>query len=210
MADNNRHDNHFEGCGCEHDPINSGQELTLFKYIDTTKIFCLNEKVSDSGKNCIKPFDKRLDRTIFLESDDDDPQLILHIPFTESVKLKSFAIVGGENGESANRAKIWINRVGVDFSNIDSIPPTQEWELIDNDRNCTARYSTKLQKFQNVNSITIFFDDNFGASTTKIYYIGFWGETLGLKREVVQTVYELRPNASLSKQANETSIRFGY
>lgn len=41
-----------------------------------------------------------------LDSHDDDPELILYIPFTRVVKLKSINIIGGHAGEGTAPAKI--------------------------------------------------------------------------------------------------------
>lgn len=45
-----------------------------------------------------KPFHERLDRERFLESEDDDPQLLIHIPFTCPVKIRALTILGGDDG----------------------------------------------------------------------------------------------------------------
>ena len=41
-----------------------------------------------------------------LDSHDDDPELVLYIPFTRVVKLKSINIIGGHAGEGTAPAKI--------------------------------------------------------------------------------------------------------
>lgn len=41
-----------------------------------------------------------------LDSHDDDPELVLYIPFTRVVKLKSINITGGHAGEGTAPAKI--------------------------------------------------------------------------------------------------------
>jgi hypothetical protein len=41
-----------------------------------------------------------------LDSHDDDPELILYIPFTRVVKLKSINVIGGHAGEGTAPAKI--------------------------------------------------------------------------------------------------------
>jgi hypothetical protein len=61
--------------------------LGRFGFIDRDRVICLNERMEGMGKRCIKPWDMRLDTREFVDSDEDDPQLILTIPFTVAVKV---------------------------------------------------------------------------------------------------------------------------
>lgn len=68
---------------------------------------CLNEAVSGSCQKVFKPWDKRLDFTgPTLTSDDDDPELLIHVPFDGSVKLKAICIVGAAEGRSPSKLKV--------------------------------------------------------------------------------------------------------
>eukprot|EP01027_Heterolobosea_sp_BB2_P009620 GEZU01014169.1.p1 GENE.GEZU01014169.1~~GEZU01014169.1.p1 ORF type:complete len:212 (-),score=47.65 GEZU01014169.1:457-1092(-) len=178
----------------DHDHDNKelgGEEQTLYRFIDTTKVVCLNEYQPGAGKNVFKPFDQRKDKSKYLESNEDE-ELILHIPFTVSVKIKNFVIMGGENGGAPSRVKLWVNRHDIDFSNCEEVVPTQELEL-NEDLRGELEYMTKVTKFQNVNSLTMYFPENFGSDTTRIYYIGFKGDFTNHKREVVHAIYEAKP-----------------
>lgn len=44
---------------------------------------CLNESAPGSGLSCLKPWDKRRDPQPRLESEEDDPELIIYVPFTQ-------------------------------------------------------------------------------------------------------------------------------
>ena len=61
---------------------------SLYRFVDTTGIRCLNERVSGSGKNCIKPYAQKAEAEPFVESNEDDPELLLFVPFTEVVKVR--------------------------------------------------------------------------------------------------------------------------
>ncbi len=51
----------------------------------------------------------------------------------------------------------------------------------------------QVAKFGGVHSLDMHFPSNFGASTTRIRFIGLKGDFTERKREAVTAVYELRP-----------------
>ncbi|KOB88815.1 hypothetical protein PFDG_03668, partial [Plasmodium falciparum Dd2] len=48
----------------------------------------------------------------------------------------------------------------------------------------------------NVSYLTLYFYENYGADTTKIFYIGLKGVGTNYIRKAVETVYEASPNLS--------------
>ncbi|CAN6441514.1 unnamed protein product [Victoria cruziana] len=158
----------------EHD---CGSEWSLFKHIDMPKGF--------------------------LESNDGDPELLVFIPFTSDVKIKSISVVGGADGTSPSKMRAFINRDGIDFSDAENMQPVQEWELAENVQGM-LEYQTRYSRFQSVGNLTLHFPENFGGDTTQIYYVGLRGEATQLKRDAVaKVVYELMPNPSDHKVKNE-------
>jgi hypothetical protein len=61
----------------------------------------------------------------------------------------------------------------------------------------------RMAKFNSVYDITIYIPANYGASKTRIYYIGLKGEYLGHKREAVLANYELKPQMKDHKAKEE-------
>lgn len=58
-------------------------------------------------------------------------------------------------------------------------------------------YPLKAVRFTSVNTLSIHIRDNFGADTTRIHYIGLFGDfTPAPRREVVIANYEVTPNIS--------------
>ncbi|CAG8631694.1 23723_t:CDS:2 [Cetraspora pellucida] len=114
----------------------------------------------------------------FVESDVDE-QLILFIPFTGSVKLKSISIKSGPGDSCPSKMKAYINREDIDFDTVDSYTATQEWELISNPDN--IEYITRMAKMYNVRNLTLYFPENFGDDVTRIFYIGLKGEWTEIK-----------------------------
>ncbi|KAJ0986570.1 hypothetical protein J5N97_004926 [Dioscorea zingiberensis] len=193
---------------CAHDHScedhNCSADFSLYKNIDFSRVRALNESVAGSVKSVFKAWERRLDNSEgVLESNDGDPELIVFIPFTSDVKIKSISVVGGAGGTSPSKMRVH-NRDGIDFSDAQNMQPIQEWDLVENLQG-VLEYQTRYARFQSVGSLTLHFPANFGGDTTQIYYIGLRGEATQLKRDVVATiVYEITPNPSDHKTPTET------
>eukprot|EP01117_Protostelium_nocturnum_P007476 TRINITY_DN2672_c0_g1_i1.p1 TRINITY_DN2672_c0_g1~~TRINITY_DN2672_c0_g1_i1.p1 ORF type:complete len:213 (-),score=59.16 TRINITY_DN2672_c0_g1_i1:29-667(-) len=202
------HDEHSEHHGHDHSKdveLERGQEYSLYQHIDTTKVICLNEKIKDSSISIFKPWNERLSKEKYLESDVDE-ELIINIPFTQSIKLKSLIIIGATPEESPKKLKLFTNREDIDFSNASSIKPIQEFDLV-SDPKGEYEYPTKISLFNNVNRIILYIPQNFGANTTKICYVGLKGDYSPLaRREAVITSYESKPQLSDHKLPNESTV----
>ncbi|KAM9982229.1 hypothetical protein ACTFIZ_006756 [Dictyostelium cf. discoideum] len=171
--------------------VDDGIEYSLNRYLDTGTITCLNEKTKGSVRHIFKSWEDRHDLKHFVESCDDE-ELIINIPFGAVTQIKSIIIIGGDGGSSPNKMKAYINNSNIDFGNISSFTCTQEWNLHE-DFEGQIGYSTKPTKFNNINHLTLYFPSNFGSPTTKIYFIALKGVYTSAKREIVNTVYESKP-----------------
>ena len=58
-----------------------GVAYSLYQKIDMNNLTCLNEELENSGKTVFKPWETRLDREKFVQSDADE-ELLINIPFT--------------------------------------------------------------------------------------------------------------------------------
>lgn len=52
----------------------------------------------------------------------------------------------------------------------------------------------KRTLFNNVYSLSLFFEDNYGDDVTRVYYLGFKGEFMRLNKEPVEFLYEKAAN----------------
>jgi hypothetical protein len=97
-----------------------------------------------------------------------------------------------------------MNRDDVDFVNCRELPAAQELELVANAASMGdgggIDYPLKVSKFQNVDSLTIFFSENGGHDVTSVSYVGFKGEVTTARHGVVECVYESAPQAADHKQ----------
>jgi hypothetical protein len=184
------HDHSCEDHDCSSD-------FSLYKHVDLSKVSALNEAIPGSVKSVFRSWEQRLNSSEgHLESNEGDPELLVFIPFTSDVKIKSISVVGGADGTSPSKMRAFINREGIDFSDAQNMQPIQEWDLAENLQG-VLEYQTKYSRFQGVGNLTLHFPDNFGGDATQIHYIGLKGEATQLKRDVVATiVYELTPNPS--------------
>jgi len=148
--------------------------------------------VIDSSKTIFRAKEFMLDKDKSLESNDDDPELLIYIPFNSVVKVKTFILVGGEDGTSPSHIKMFVNHEHPDFSLIQNGIPTQEFDCIQNPEG-ELHYGLRPSKFNNVQSISILVDRNHGADNTKIYYIGFTGIKTNKKKMVLIGNFELKP-----------------
>eukprot|EP01113_Clastostelium_recurvatum_P045257 TRINITY_DN7753_c0_g1_i2.p1 TRINITY_DN7753_c0_g1~~TRINITY_DN7753_c0_g1_i2.p1 ORF type:complete len:214 (+),score=51.79 TRINITY_DN7753_c0_g1_i2:35-643(+) len=183
-----------------------GPEFSLFQHIAIDQVRALNERVVGSVRNVFRPWEDRLDRTRFMDSNEDDPELLVHIPFTGVVKLKSIVVIGGEDGTAPSKMRVFTNRDDIDFSTVNDVVPVQAWDIHEDTRGA-IEYTTRAAKFINVSSLSIHFPSNFGADSSRIYYIGLKGDFQPLKREAVMAVYESKPQPADHKTSSAEMSR---
>ncbi|CAO3671023.1 unnamed protein product [Umbelopsis vinacea] len=128
----------------------------------------------------------------FVESDADE-QLIIFIPFTGSVKLRSICLRSGHGDYAPSKLKIYTNKDGIDFDDVNDLQPVQEYDLVRGSDD-VVEYTTRSTKFSNVRNITLFFPENYGEDTTILRFLGFKGEWSEIKRDPVITIYEASAN----------------
>lgn len=59
------------------------------------QVRCLNEATEGSAQNVFRAWDKRLEAPETpLESNDGDPELLLHVPFEGAAKVKALCVIG--------------------------------------------------------------------------------------------------------------------
>lgn len=191
-------------CKCE---LCNEDAQNLLPVIDTSNIRCLNELQPNSGHYPFKPWTERKTKSLVLESDE-NPELLLSIPFSSMVNLKSFCIIGSNiEGQSPTRAMFWSSRNDIDFTNAKEIRPTQEFNLAD-DNEGLLWYKFKPSVFNNTNPLTILLSNDRGEHL-QVNYIGLKGDFTNLKQEAVTGVlYEARPVPQDHKTADSLSSQY--
>lgn len=166
--------------------------------VDLTWTDLVDATSSSNSSSVIKPWHERQDLTNYVESDPDDEQLLLRVPFTANVKLRSISILGEGGDQAPKQLKVYINRPELDFSDVldDATEPVQTLDLVQSRE--VVDYSVRPAKFSNIQHLTLFFSQNFAddsESQTRIYYVGFKGESSGkIVNSVKGIVYEAQAN----------------
>ncbi|XP_044499203.1 PITH domain-containing protein At3g04780-like [Mangifera indica] len=150
-------------------------QVDLLDFIDWSGVECLNQNTAHSLPNALKQ-GYREDDGLNLESDADE-QLLIHIPFTQVIKLHSIVIKGTEE-EGPKTVKLFSNRDHMGFSNVNDFPASDSAVLTP--ENLQGKpVVLKFVKFQNVRSLAIFIEDNQGGSdVTKVQKIALFGTTV--------------------------------
>lgn len=86
---------HSGACGCAEEAKQADALGTsLFASIDQERVWCLNEAEADAGRRCLRQaWHDRNDERARLLSDPDDGEMLLHIPFTAAVHVRSISIM---------------------------------------------------------------------------------------------------------------------
>ena len=138
--------------------------------------------------------------------------LVVYIPFNGEIKVKAICVIGGEDGTAPAKMKLYKNVEAVDINILEDKKPVQVVDLNENPSG-ELEYLINVSKFTNVTNLVLGFDDNFGAPSTAIKFIGFKGEKLREKSKFVETVYEVRANLAdhknpADKFANSSGVGF--
>jgi hypothetical protein len=172
--------------------------MSLRPQFDVPRVVCLNEEVPNSGRDVLKLHEERLTVEPNLCSPEDDPELLLTIPFTEAVTIQSISVRGGAatDKSSPKTVKLFTNREDLDFDTARELPSQMTLELLPPHHFVEGSIDYPLRpagRFQNVSSISLYFVDNYDEEkSTEITFIGLKGKGSNMKRMAVETVYESR------------------
>jgi hypothetical protein len=168
---------HGPDCNCSQCTLGEQEEMIvdLTSTVATDEVFALNEKSHLSCQKLFKTREEMLNRTDYCESNDGDSDLIIYIPFSYQVNIRSMRIIGGENGMTPGKIKIFVNKKESDIDFDLKEAKAEQEQLCEENPDGAMSYPLKANKFHSVWSITIVVMYNNGADNTRIYYIGFEG-----------------------------------
>ncbi|SJL11344.1 uncharacterized protein ARMOST_14747 [Armillaria ostoyae] len=154
----------------------NGLELSnLYGVIDKENVHGLNLTVPEDAKAVIKPWDQREDNEKYAESGVDD-QIIIHVPFSQNVKIKSVLLKLGRGESTPRHLRIYANHPTiVDFADAENTKPQVNISLLEGETGVTE-YPLRVAAFTSITSLSLFFSESVGEEMSRIYYIGFKGE----------------------------------
>ena len=86
------HPYHSAACGCSHDTLDQSQLSTLYPSIDHHRIVCYNESQPGQARRIIRPWEERKREDVLI-SHEGDAELLLLVPFTTTVKVKTVTLI---------------------------------------------------------------------------------------------------------------------
>lgn len=113
---------------------------------------------------------------MFLESKT-DPELIIHLPFSCPVHIRSLQLVCNDNDSKPQVVKLYVNRPTLSFHDVDSTTATETITVGDLDKHGISTHNVKFVKFRNVQNLTLFVESNYGAPSTIIKALKIFGQS---------------------------------
>ncbi|KAM5537662.1 hypothetical protein V8D89_008740 [Ganoderma adspersum] len=179
----------------------------LYRSIDKQNVHGLNLTVPEDAQALIKPWDERDDTSKFAESGVDD-QIIIHVPFTQNVRLRSVLLKLGRGEVTPRRMRIYANRPNiVDFSEAEDVTPHLDIALLEGESGVTE-YPLRTASFANVHSLSLFFSDAVGGDSIQLYFLGFRGDSRSQRKEATQKLEipaQVAPDAKIIDRLQEKS-----
>jgi len=174
---------HDPNCTCNECIVKMDEVIVDLKSsINISEVYALNERVTQSCQKIFKEKEDMLDKKDFCESNEDDPELLINIPFYTQVAIKSMKIIGGEDGTAPSKVKIYVNATNPDFDLLEG-KPTHQIDTIENPDGSLA-YNLPQFKFGAVWNMTLIIPSCTDSDHTKIYYIGLEGIASRKKQKI--------------------------
>ncbi|KIK26099.1 hypothetical protein PISMIDRAFT_95931 [Pisolithus microcarpus 441] len=157
-------------------------QSNLFQYIDRDNVHGLNLNVPERAKDTIKPWADREDTTLFADSGVDD-QMIIHVPFSETVRIRSVVLKLGRGEYTPRHLKIYANYPNIiDFTDAENTKPHFNISLLEGETSA-VEYPVRVAAFRSVHSLSLYVGDSVGGDQSRIYFIGFKGDCQSPRKE---------------------------
>ncbi|KAF9495018.1 DUF1000-domain-containing protein [Pleurotus eryngii] len=180
----------------------------LYSVINRDSVHGLNLSVPEDAKAIIKPWDQREDTSQFIDSGVDD-QVIIHIPFSQNVRIRSMILKIGRGESTPRRLRIYANHPTiVDFADAEETKPQLELSLLEGEVSATE-YPLRVAAFASINTLSLFFSHAVGDEVSRVYYVGFKGDTTSPRKDGTQKLEIPAANAADASLVDRVSEKAG-
>ena len=178
------------GATHSHDPQYPDDNWNLYSMLDPGTT-ALNITKPEHAIGIFKPHVLKLSDEPLIISDADE-EIIVIAKFTSPVHIRKLMFIGGgDESQHPSSVKIYPNKDDIDFTNVSSYNPAQEFNLPLNSTGTIEHTIAHIQPFSNIMCCTFYFPTNNGSDSTIIKYIGMQGEHTHYRREAVNAKYEV-------------------
>lgn len=109
---------------------------------------------------------------------------MITVQFNQAVKLHSIKFVGPKDC-APKTVKTYVNRLSLGFEEAEGVQETETLVLSEKDYEENAVTNLRFVRYQNVNSVVLFVEDNLGnAETTKLTQLIFLGTPIEATKDV--------------------------
>lgn len=185
----------------------------LNPFIDMTTLECLNQDDDHPVTNAVSISQADADAVADagLQSDADiDHQLLIKFGFQQPVKLKAITFRGNTDDETAPQVvKVFQGQMSIGFQEAEDNDAVQTLDLSTSQVEQAEPVELRFVKFQNVTTLQLFVQSNFGAEITRIDLLEFWGtltETVDMKAWKPTKSSMADPVAGIIEPAREDPI----
>lgn len=138
--------------------------------LQKTGCYCLNQAPSNTYENLFMG-----DHTLALKSDTDE-QLIIQLSFQQTVKLTEISLGLPNSPSCPATVKVFANHLNLSFSDATDVPPTQVLNLAPPESGpAVVIIPLQASKWQRVESLTLFVEDNHGDEVSSLYSLKVFG-----------------------------------
>ncbi|KAL5522659.1 hypothetical protein ACEPAG_8677 [Sanghuangporus baumii] len=177
------------------DEVAGVDTANLFHVIDRDNVHGLNLSVPEDAKVLIKPWDEREDTSRYADSGVDD-QMVIHVPFIQNVRVRSILLKLGRGELTPRHLRIYANYSNiVDFAEAETTKPQLNISLLEGETG-VAEYPLRAAAFANVHSLSLHFNEAVGEEVSRLYYIGFKGDTRQIQNAGLQKLEVPTENAA--------------
>jgi len=163
------------------------QQVSLLEHLDRQQINCLNETAQDSLKSILTPASGSNEDPSFVLSDDDE-QLLLNIPFHQTVRIRSISIKATNASQAPKKVKLFINRPSIGFEDVEDAEEPEAAQVLELTPQQVAsgeHIPLRFVRFQKVNSLHVFVKSNQeDEEKTRIDAIDIFGAEVAGPRDL--------------------------